>query len=112
MGVYYRPPDQEEEVDEAFHKQLEAASRSQVLVLMGDFSYPDICWISNVARHAWSRWFLQCVEDNFLMQVVEELMRGGVLLDLLLTNREGLVREVKVGVAWVVVTTRWWSSRS
>ena len=25
VGVYYRPPDQEEEVDEAFHKQLEAA---------------------------------------------------------------------------------------
>ena len=31
------------------------------------------------------------------MQVVEELMRGGVLLDLILTNREGLVREIKVG---------------
>ncbi|XP_048786380.1 uncharacterized protein LOC125686444 [Lagopus muta] len=71
VGVCYRPPDQEEEVDEAFHKQLEAASRSQALVLMGDFNYPDICWKSNVARHAWSRRFLQCVEDNFLMQVCE-----------------------------------------
>ncbi|XP_048787424.1 uncharacterized protein LOC125686903 [Lagopus muta] len=30
------------------------------------------------------------------MQVVEESMRRGVLLDLILTNREGLVREVKV----------------
>ena len=30
MGVhYYRPPDQEEEVNEAFYRQLEVASRSQ-----------------------------------------------------------------------------------
>jgi len=28
VGVYYRPPDQEEEVDEAFYKQLQAASQS------------------------------------------------------------------------------------
>ena len=58
-GVYYRPPDQEEEVDEAFYKQLETASQSQVLVLIGDFNYPDICWISNMARYMHFRWFLQ-----------------------------------------------------
>jgi len=28
VGVYYRPPDQEEEVDEAFYRQLQAASQS------------------------------------------------------------------------------------
>jgi len=26
VSVYYRPPDQEEEVDEAFYRQLQAAS--------------------------------------------------------------------------------------
>jgi len=45
VGVYYRPPDQEEEeVDEAFYRQLQAASQSQALVLMGDFNHPDISW--------------------------------------------------------------------
>jgi len=34
VGVYYRPPDQEEEVDEAFYRQPKVASRSQALVLM------------------------------------------------------------------------------
>ena len=97
VGGYYRPPDQEEEVDEAFHKQLEIAACSQALVLIGDFNYPDICWMTNTARHARSRQFLQCIEDNFLMQVVEEPTRGGALLDLILTNKEGLVKEVKVG---------------
>jgi len=32
-----------------------------------------------------------------LMQVVEELTRRGVLLDLVLTNKDGLVEDVKVG---------------
>lgn len=32
VGVYYRSPDQEQEVDEVFYKQLEVASRSWVLV--------------------------------------------------------------------------------
>ena len=42
VGVYYRPPDQEEEVDEAFYRQLQAASQSQALALMGDFNHPDL----------------------------------------------------------------------
>ena len=34
---------------------------------------------------------------NEVMQVVEEPTRKGALLDLVLTNNEGLVEEVKVG---------------
>lgn len=37
------------------------------------------------------------MEDNFLTQVVEEPARRGVLLDLALTNKEGLAGDVKVG---------------
>ena len=70
VGVYYRPPDQEEEVDEAFYKQREVALQSSAL-LMGDFSHPDMSWLSNRAVHKRSRQFLQCTHDNFLMQVVE-----------------------------------------
>ncbi|GAB0206526.1 hypothetical protein GRJ2_003118200 [Grus japonensis] len=97
VGDYYRPPDQEEEVDEAFYRQVEVASQSQALVLMGDLNHPDICWKGNTARHAQSRRFLQSIDDNFLTQVVEEPTRRGVLLDLVLTNKEGLVGDVKVG---------------
>ncbi|GAB0208952.1 hypothetical protein GRJ2_003360900 [Grus japonensis] len=97
VGVYYRPPDQEEEVDEAFYRQLEVASQSQALVLMGDFNHPDICWKSNTAKHAQSRRFLQSIDDNFLTQVVEDPTRRGMLLDLVLPNKEGLVGDVKVG---------------
>ena len=40
--------------------------------------------------------FLERVEDNFLVQLVREPTRGGAPLDLLFTNREGLVGDVKV----------------
>jgi len=91
------PPDQEEEVDEAFYRQLQVASQSQALFLMGDFNHPDITWEDHTARQVQSRRFLQSIDDNFLMQVVEEPTRKGALLDLALTNKEGLVEDVKVG---------------
>ena len=34
MGVYYRPPDQDEELDEAFYKQLEAEG----ILILGNVS--------------------------------------------------------------------------
>ncbi|PKU48939.1 glycerol kinase [Limosa lapponica baueri] len=97
VGVYYRPPDQDGEADEAFYRQLKVASQSQALVLMGDFNHPDICWEGYTAKHIQSRRFLQYIDVNFLTQVVEEPTRKGVLLDLVLTNKEGLVEDIKVG---------------
>ncbi|CAM5114317.1 unnamed protein product [Natator depressus] len=96
VGVCYRPPDQGDEVDEAFFRQLMEATRSHALILMGDFNFPDICWESNTAVHRQSRKFLESVGDNFLAQVLGEPTRGGAFLDLLLTNRVELVGEAKV----------------
>ncbi|KAM7160392.1 uncharacterized protein RBU57_010555 [Macrochelys suwanniensis] len=96
VEVCYRPPDQRDEVNEAFFQQLTEVTRSQALVLMGDFNHPDICWESNTAVHRQSRKILASVGDNFLVQVLEEPTRGRALLDLLLTNREELVGEAKV----------------
>ena len=64
---------------------------------MRDFNHPDISWEDHTARQAQSRRFLQSIDDNFLMQVVEKPMRRGVLLYLVLTNKEGLVEDMKVG---------------
>ncbi|GAB0207190.1 hypothetical protein GRJ2_003184600 [Grus japonensis] len=96
VGVCYRPPDQGDRADEALYRQIGAASRSQALVLMGDFNHPDICWRDNTAEHKQSRKSLECVDDNFLLQVIEEPTRRGAMLDLVLTNKEGLVGDVKL----------------
>ncbi|KAJ7402889.1 hypothetical protein BTVI_82469 [Pitangus sulphuratus] len=94
LGIYYRPPNQEKEVDEAFYRQFEAASKSQAVVLVGDFSYPDICWRSTTVKDNHSTRFLESVDDNFLRQ---DPPRNGVLLDLMLTEKEGFVGDVKTG---------------
>ncbi|GAB0206940.1 mitochondrial enolase superfamily member 1 [Grus japonensis] len=96
VGVCYRPPDQGDRADEALYRQIGAASRSQALVLMGDFNHPDICWRDNTAERNQSRKFLECVNDNFLLQVIGEPTRRGAMLDLILTNEEGLVGDVKL----------------
>ncbi|XP_032060951.1 olfactory receptor 14A16-like [Aythya fuligula] len=92
-----RPPVQKEEVNEAFFRQLKVASESQALVLMGDFNHPGICWEDHTARHEQSRRFLQCIDDNFMTQVVEKPTRRCVLLDLVVTNEKELVEDVRVG---------------
>ncbi|KAK4823930.1 hypothetical protein QYF61_008316 [Mycteria americana] len=91
VGVCYRPPKQGEEAGEIFYKQLGEVSQSLVLVLVGDFNLPDVCWKYNTAERKQSRRFLECVADNFLTQLVREPTREGTMLDLLFANREGLV---------------------
>lgn len=49
MGVSCRPPNQDEETDEAFWKQLVGVAQSPALVLMGDFNLPDTCCKYNTA---------------------------------------------------------------
>ena len=87
IGVYYRPPDQSEPVDEVFYLQLQEMSQSLALVLLGDFNHLDICWKSSIASSRQSRRLLKCSEDNFLTQVIDGPTRGDAILDLLLTNR-------------------------
>ncbi|GAB0184556.1 hypothetical protein GRJ2_000920900 [Grus japonensis] len=55
---------------------------------MGDFDHPSICWRDNTAGHKQSRRFLECVDDNFPLQVIEDPMRRGAMLHFVLTNKE------------------------
>ncbi|PKU44641.1 dtw domain-containing protein 2 [Limosa lapponica baueri] len=63
---------------------------------MEGFNHPDICWRDNTARHKKPSTFLECVNNNFLLQMVEKPMRRGGMLDLGLTNNDGLVGNVKL----------------
>ncbi|MBW6965411.1 hypothetical protein KXS24_24935, partial [Salmonella enterica subsp. enterica serovar Weltevreden] len=76
VGICYRPPNQDEEADELFYEQLAEAVRSPFLVLMGDFNFPDICLEYNLAQKKQSWRFLECMEDNFLMQMMRTYERS------------------------------------
>ncbi|GAB0188296.1 hypothetical protein GRJ2_001294900 [Grus japonensis] len=81
VGCCYRPPNQDEKTDEIFYKQLGEVSQSLPIVLMGDFNLPDVCWKYNTKERKQSRRFLECVEDNFLTQLVTHLVDEGKAVD-------------------------------
>ncbi|GAB0204272.1 hypothetical protein GRJ2_002892800 [Grus japonensis] len=96
VDVYSRPPDQEEQVDEAFYRELKGSSCLQVLVLMVDFNHPNICWDrDSTAEHKQSTLFLENFSANFLTQVTKEPKCRGALLELILIHKEGFVWNVK-----------------
>ncbi|PKU48911.1 glycerol kinase [Limosa lapponica baueri] len=64
----------------------------------GRFDHPDTCWRGNTGGYEQSRRFLKHIDDNFLTQVIEKMMRGGTLLDLRLKNKEELFRKAKFGL--------------
>lgn len=55
---------------------------------------PNTCYRENTAEHKESKRFLECTDGNFFLQVKEEPRRRGNELDLILTNKEGLVGNV------------------
>ncbi|PKU42769.1 dtw domain-containing protein 2 [Limosa lapponica baueri] len=95
VEVCYRSLHQEDQADEDFYRQIVALSCSQALVLIRDFNHPDICWRFSTAEHKRCRRFLECIDYNLLLQMIEEPMRCA-MLDLVLTNKEGLVGNVKL----------------
>lgn len=84
--------------------------QSKSLVLMGDFSHSNICCRNNTAKHKQSKRWLESTDDNFLLQVMEGPSKKAVLMNLILTNKEGLVALVKAGATLVTVTIRSWNS--
>jgi len=71
--------------------------RSQVLVLLGDFSLLDICWGSSTASCRQSRRLLEYIEDNFLSQEIDSTTREVAILDLMVIHASELIGGVKIG---------------
>jgi len=73
---------------------------------VGEFNLPDVCWKYSTVEKKQSKRFMDCVEDDFLTELMGEPTREGALLDLF-ANREGLVDDVMVGgylVLGIVIT--------
>ena len=100
VGVCYRPPNQDEETDELFYEQLAEAARSPALVLMGDFNFADICWEYNLAQKKQSRRFLECMEDNFLMQMMRTYERSCPVRPAVHKQRRSGGRRRGWGLSW------------
>ncbi|KAK4807857.1 hypothetical protein QYF61_007763 [Mycteria americana] len=91
------PPYQGEPIDKAFLLQLQEASRSQALLLLGDFNHPDTRWKSSTASCRQCRRLLDSIEDNFLSQIIDSPTRQDATVDLMVTNASELISDVRIG---------------
>ena len=95
IGVSYRSPMSSVEEDKILFQMIGNASGKK-LMLMGDFNFGNINWITHEACGQ-SKNFLDCINDNFLHQHVHQITRGKNILDLVFTSEEHMIEELNVG---------------
>lgn len=59
-----------------FSYRIQEASCLKALILLGGFNHPDTYWKSNTANCKQSRRLLECIEDSFLAEVIENPSKG------------------------------------
>ena len=93
IHVVYRSPNSRRENDEELCNWVKGMSGSNVFV--GDFNFPDIDW-GNGTSGSRGCGFYEATEEVFLEQLVTTpTHNSGNILDLILCNREELVKEVR-----------------
>lgn len=95
IGVIYRPKTLSLADDKLLFQELSSFCNRDLLI-MGDFNFTDIDWMTLEHGHIGSR-LIDFLGDNYLIQHVKEPTRYGNLLDLLITSRESMVTDVEVG---------------
>jgi endonuclease/exonuclease/phosphatase family metal-dependent hydrolase len=106
VGCVYRSPTSASTNDESINdliKSVTKPSEASHVLIMGDFNYPNINWETwtTVTHHSSEYKFVETIKDGFLFQHVSKptRFRGGQrpsILDLVLTNEEGIVSNLEV----------------
>ena len=77
VGVVYRSDNHGLNMDaNESVRHLIRELQPQILLLMGDFNYPDIDWENNDGVGSNSRMFVECLENGFLTQHIKKPRRG------------------------------------
>ena len=96
LGVYYRRPNSQREIEEQICRQILERCKNNRIVVVGDFNFPYIDWDSLLG--AWmEQEFVRTVQEGFLKQYVNSPSWEGARLDWVLGNESGQVIKVSVG---------------
>ena len=90
LGCFYRPPDK-------ISTSEELQNSNQTIVLGGDFNLPGIDWDNvvvnpKVANKSQCELLLSSLDTHALAQIHKEPTREENILDLLITNKPGLIK--------------------
>eukprot|EP00061_Rhincodon_typus_P000882 g13077.t1 len=97
LGLYYRPPNSEHETEVQICGQIMERWRSNRVVVMGDFNFPNIDWDSVSVRGLDGAELVRSTQEGFTEQYVNSPTLEGATLDLVLGNEPSQVVEVSVG---------------
>ena len=93
LHVIYRSPNSSKTNDEDLCKWIGEMRGGNVLI--GDFNFPDIDWANGRSGNK-GREFFEATTEQFMDQLVTEpTHKSGNLLDLVLCNREEMVKDVR-----------------
>ena len=96
IGLYYNSPRSSQEEREVMYNQInEMCRRNHRVVVCGDFNFPAIDW-EHLKSDAQGKKFLECVQNNFLVQHVKSATRDDNILDLVLGNQEVSIENVSI----------------
>ena len=98
VGVCYRTVNKEIFGDSTDDQLLELVRELQGkhVMLMGDFSYPDIVWSTHHSQSHHGQSFVDAIDDCFLTQHVNAATRGDSVLDLVFTDEPIMIDNVGV----------------
>ena len=102
--VIYRPPNRDIQYMQNVCNLIERLCceyENAVMWITGDFNFPNINWdLNSVVSNAYPLELCNMLLDTFstfgFTQLVDSPTRGNNILDLFVTNRPGLIQEVKV----------------
>jgi hypothetical protein len=94
VGLFYRPPDANEENNKFLYKTMTKFS-SQNTIIMGDYNYGDINWELNTSGSI-GKTFLKVITKASLLQCVKEKTRGENILDLIFVYNTSLISNIEV----------------
>ena len=100
----YRPPDAScnefFEMLSYINNQIEENEQFEITIL-GDFNFPNISWVdrsispSTVVKTSSAESFLQFLDSHFLSQIVDKPTRENNILDLIITNSQNILQDVR-----------------
>ena len=94
IHVIYRSPNSKRENDEALNEWVNDMRGTNIII--GDLNYPDIDWDGGTAGSR-GRGFLEATQNRFMEQYVTEPTHvSGNILDVILCDKEDLIRSVKM----------------
>ena len=99
LGLIYRAPNSEETYNNDLLEEMkDMASIKTPLLILGDFNFPDINWVTKLGNNVNSNKLVETINDLFLEQLVNTPTReiSNNILDLILTNSPEIVQNINV----------------